>query len=91
MEIQEACCCGGNGMQQSQSEHVLYQFLGCVFSPFFFVEEGVTGQVYLKMLQNWSMPQVTEEKFTFQHDGAPSHWHMVVQKDLNGKPTRSKD
>jgi hypothetical protein len=38
-----------------------------VFSLFFFAEKSVTGQVYLKMLQNWLMPQLTEEEeFIFQ-------------------------
>jgi hypothetical protein len=45
-----------------------------VFGPFFFVEKSVTGQVYLKMLQNWLMPQLVEgEEFIFQQDGAPPH------------------
>jgi hypothetical protein len=49
-----------------------------VFSPFF-VEKSVTGQVYLKMLENWLMPQLAEEdEFIFQQDGAPPHWHMGV-------------
>jgi hypothetical protein len=33
-----------------------------VFGPLFFVEKSVTGQVYLKMLQNWLMPQLAEEE-----------------------------
>jgi hypothetical protein len=33
-----------------------------VFGPFFFAEKSVTGQVYLKMLQNWLMPQLAEEE-----------------------------
>jgi hypothetical protein len=38
-----------------------------VFSLFSFAEKSVTGQVYLKMLQNWLMPQLAEEEeFIFQ-------------------------
>jgi hypothetical protein len=56
-----------------------------VFGPFFFAEKSVTGQVYLKMLQNWLMPQLAEEEeFIFQQDGAPPHWHMGVREYLNG-------
>jgi hypothetical protein len=57
----------------------------CVFGPFFFAEKSVTGQVYLKMLQNWLMPQLAEkEVFIFQQNGATTHWHMGIQKYLNG-------
>jgi hypothetical protein len=55
-----------------------------VFCPFFFAEKSVTGQVYLKMLQNWLMPQLAEEEYIFQQDGAPPHWHMGVREHLNG-------
>jgi hypothetical protein len=54
-----------------------------VFGLFFFVEKCVMGQVYLKMLQNWLMPQLAEE-FIFQQDGAPPHCHMGVREYLNG-------
>jgi hypothetical protein len=55
-----------------------------VFGPLFFAEKSVRGQVYLKMLQNWLMPQLAEEEFIFQQDGAPPHWHMGVREYLSG-------
>jgi hypothetical protein len=55
-----------------------------VFGPFFFADKSVMGQVYLKMLQNWLMPQLAEEEFIFQQDGASPHWHMGVREYLNG-------
>jgi len=33
-----------------------------VFDPFFFAEDSVTGKVYLDMLENWLMPQRTDEE-----------------------------
>jgi hypothetical protein len=55
-----------------------------VFGPFFLAEKSVTGEVYLKMLQNWSVPQLAEEEeFIFQQDGAPPHWHMGVREYLS--------
>ena len=37
------------------------------------------------MLQNWLLPQMSEdsEKFIFQQDGAPPHWHRDVRRFLN--------
>jgi hypothetical protein len=55
-----------------------------MFGPFFCMEMSVTGQMYLKMLQNLLMPQVAEEEFIFQQDGAPPHWHMGVLEHLSG-------
>jgi hypothetical protein len=54
-----------------------------VFGPFFFADKSVTGQVYLKMLQNWLMPQLAEKEFIFQQDGVPPHWHMGVREYLS--------
>jgi hypothetical protein len=56
----------------------------CHFSPFFFVEKSVMGQMYLRMLQNLLMPHLAEEEFIFQQDGAPPHWQMDVWDYLNG-------
>jgi hypothetical protein len=54
-----------------------------VFGPFFFAEKGVTGQVYLKMFQNWLMPQhEEEEKLIFQQNGGLPLWRMVVREYL---------
>lgn len=58
----------------------------CVFGPFFCMEDSVTGMVYLDMLENWLMPQLTDEEkqeFIYQQDGAPSHWHLSIQEYLN--------
>ena len=51
-----------------------------VYGLFFFAENMVTGVTYLTMLQNWFLPQMSEdsEDFIFQQDGAPSHWHWDV-------------
>lgn len=57
-----------------------------VFGPFFFVENTINGNIYLDVLQNWLMPQLTaemEQGFIFQQDGAPPHWHMDVRGYLN--------
>ena len=37
------------------------------------------------MLQNWLLPQISEdsEDFIFQQDGAPPHWHRDVWSFLN--------
>jgi hypothetical protein len=56
-----------------------------VYGPFFFDENTVTGVTYLGMLQNWLLPQISEnsEDFIFQQDGAPPHWHRDVRRFLN--------
>jgi hypothetical protein len=33
-----------------------------VFGQFFFAEDGFTGKVYVDMLENWLMPQLTDEE-----------------------------
>src|SRR5215469_13773443 len=45
----------------------------------------VTGVTYLAILQNWLLPQMSEdsEVFIFQQDGAPPHWHRDVRRFLN--------
>ena len=57
-----------------------------VFGPFFFAEDSVTGKVCLDMLENWLMPQLTDEEvqvYIYQQDGAPPHWHKEVRGYLN--------
>lgn len=56
-----------------------------VYGPFFFCEQNVTGHVYLDMLENWLMPQLTtdSETFIYQQDGAPPHFHHDVREFLN--------
>jgi hypothetical protein len=51
----------------------------------FFAENTVTGVTYLAMLQNWLLPQMSEdsEDLIFQEDGAPPHWHREVRRFLN--------
>ena len=60
----------------------------CVFGPFFFVEDSVTEKVYLDMLENWLMPQVTDEEvqgYIYQQDGAPPLLHKEVREYLNSR------
>jgi hypothetical protein len=56
-----------------------------LYGPFFFTDATVTGDRYLEMLQNWLMPQLTEESedFIFQQYGAPSHFHRAICAHLN--------
>jgi len=56
-----------------------------VYGPFFFAQKTVIGVTYLAMLQNWLLPQMSEnsEDFIFQQDGAPPHWHQDVRRFLN--------
>jgi hypothetical protein len=61
--IREACHCDGNGMYKSQSEDVLCVSIKHVFGPFFFAEKSIKGQAYMKMLQNWLMPQLAQKEF----------------------------
>ncbi|GBM29448.1 hypothetical protein AVEN_255835-1 [Araneus ventricosus] len=51
----------------------------------FFIEQAVTGSVYLDMLQLWSFPQLTTDSlaFIFQQDGASPHWSTIVRDFLN--------
>jgi len=55
-----------------------------VYSPFFFVEETITGMTYLYMLQLWLMPQLQNiPTFIFQQDGSPAHFHCEVHQYLS--------
>ena len=56
-----------------------------VYGLFFFAENTVTGVTYLTMLQNWLLPQMSEDSkdFIFKQDGAPPHWHQDVRCFLN--------
>jgi len=57
-----------------------------VFRPFFFAEDSITGKVYLDMLENWLMPQLTDGEvqwYIYQQDGAPPHWNKEVRDYLN--------
>ena len=65
-------------MKQCGRSHVL--------GPFFF-NETVTGEMYLKILQNDLMPgleHIGEGKpLRFVHDGATAHYATTVQNRLN--------
>jgi hypothetical protein len=56
-----------------------------VYSPFFFVENTLTGNSYLEMLTLCLLPQLEKDSndFIFQQDGAPPHFHMAVRNHLN--------
>ncbi|XP_062820735.1 uncharacterized protein LOC103282930 isoform X1 [Anolis carolinensis] len=56
-----------------------------IYGPFFFEGNAVTGQTYLRMLQNWLFPQLRDDcdDFVFQQDGAPWHRHPQVRRFLN--------
>ena len=51
-----------------------------VYGPFFFLERTIYGNIFLRMLQQWPMPQVQEDygnQFILQLDGAPPHFNNV--------------
>ncbi|GBL74834.1 hypothetical protein AVEN_243683-1 [Araneus ventricosus] len=53
-----------------------------LYGPFFFIEQGVTGYVYLDML--WLFPQLSDSStFFFQQEEAPPHWSTIVRDFLN--------
>ena len=56
-----------------------------VYGLYFVVENTVTGATYFAMLQNWLLPQMSEdsEDFIFQQDGTAPHWHRDVRRFLN--------
>jgi hypothetical protein len=53
-----------------------------VIWPFFFPQETVTSSVYFDMLKNFVMPKVPDG-YTFQQDGASSHYWTSVTESLN--------
>ncbi|KAJ4426761.1 hypothetical protein ANN_26560, partial [Periplaneta americana] len=53
-----------------------------VIGPFFFVENTISGNVYLDMLQNYVIPQIPQG-YVFQQDGAPPHYALHVTDHLN--------
>ena len=55
-----------------------------VVGPFFFTEQIVTGQSYLRMLETFAYPVLRNiDNVIFQQDGAPPHWALVVRDSLN--------
>jgi len=66
-------------------------FIAKVYGPFFFAENTVAEVTYLAMLQNWFLPQISEDSvdLIFQQDEAPPHWHRDVGRFLNeSRPQR---
>ena len=76
-------------------EHSLHSPRTTVWAAFFeggiigpiFVDENVTGENYLKLLQTDFWPQIEalglQERIIFQQDGAPPHWSLSVRQWLN--------
>lgn len=62
-----------------------------IIGPFMFAENTITGTIYLDMLEMYVFPQIDEierEKgieVTFQQDGAPCHYSLIVQEALNNR------
>ncbi|PNF43976.1 hypothetical protein B7P43_G00908, partial [Cryptotermes secundus] len=56
-----------------------------VYGLLFFDENTVTGVTYLRMLQNWLVPQMNEDSgdYIFQQDRVPPHWHLNVRRFLD--------
>lgn len=57
-----------------------------VIGPFFF-QENITGESYLKLLQQQVLPVVQEfprfDELVFMQDGAPPHWSLAVRNWLS--------
>ena len=55
-----------------------------IYGPYFFNERTVTSESYLKMLQDYFVPQLVESQRTiFQQDGAPPHFARRVKEFLD--------
>jgi hypothetical protein len=58
-----------------------------IYGLFLFVEKTITGTVYLDMLEDFLIPQITEDgrhrNVVFQRDGAPPNFHADVQDFLD--------
>jgi hypothetical protein len=54
-----------------------------IYGPFYFVENTITGIVYLDMPENFLILQITEDSphrnLVFQQDGALPHFHADVR------------
>jgi hypothetical protein len=62
-----------------------------VFGPFFFAERSVTGQEYLKMLQNWLLPQLAEEFISQPESECPTTLAYGCLEVPQWKPTKAMD
>ena len=57
-----------------------------IYGPFFFLERTINDNIFLYMIQQWSMPQVQEDygnEYILQLDGVPSHFTNVIHTFLN--------
>ena len=56
-----------------------------IVGPFFFIEQTVTGDIYLDMLEQFAVPQLIPRQphVIFQQDGAPPHWSLLVRDFLD--------
>jgi hypothetical protein len=56
-----------------------------IIEPFFFTEPTVTRNIYLDMLEQFSIPQLLPQQpnVIFQQDGAPPHWSLDVRDFLD--------
>jgi len=56
-----------------------------VYGPFFFEEPTINGMIYLRMLENWLMPQLNGDSngYIFQQDGSPAYYNKDVRGYLN--------
>ena len=60
-----------------------------VIGSFFFIEQTITGHVYLDMLEQYVFPQAEqieeENNVTFQQDGEPPHFYLEVRYSLHAR------
>ena len=58
-----------------------------LYGPFMFVENTVTGGMYLDMLEQFLKPQLQQDcilgTVVYQQDGAPPHFGLPVREYLN--------
>ncbi len=55
-----------------------------LIGPYFF-NDIVTGPLYKEMLVNYAWPQLKNKNFYFQHDGAGSHYAVIVREWFDRK------
>ncbi|GBO40538.1 hypothetical protein AVEN_99999-1 [Araneus ventricosus] len=74
-------------VEQERDSSKVYVFgaISKLHGPLFFIEQAMTGSVYLYMLQLWLLPELTTDSstFIFEQDGAPPHWSTFVSDFLN--------
>ena len=55
-----------------------------LLSPYFF-DGTITGSTYRRMLVDYGWPQLQRKRLSFQHDGAASHYSVIVREWLDEK------